>query len=211
MDNFVSLLMSGDRTVNKKMLLQNMKCLFAKTAARQVQLYRHIDDALSVVPSRDRYVRVELIDLFIPEIRFLILMRTIFALKTRNPSFGIPDSYRNRWEMYLRDNNLGRDTTPEDYLNYLCVDVLSNLISHKQYLELLAKSSEMSLLLLEGMSSPNSFYDTMGIINRIVSKIMNRDKKEGGRLKSKKNCVQNKKSKNQNKKSRNKNQKTKRI
>ena len=209
-DHFIRLLRSEHREVNKKVLLQNMKCLFAKSDARQIQLYRHVDDALS---EQLRYGfhytqnTEKLIDIFIPEIQFLLLIRNLFALKKRNPTFRIPESYLSRWELYISVNNLGKDATPEDYLLYLCRDVLSNLISHDQYQQLLTQSSEMSVALLEMLSYDGSFYNTMRLIitqiHRIVSKIMNHHKKDGGRLKSKKNRVQIKKSRNQTKKLRN--------
>ena len=218
--NFMSLLRSDDKTVNKKIVLQNMKCLFATTAERQIKLYRDIDEVLAR-PSRffdHSYVWqhsqgiLKLIDIFIPEIRYLLLIRNLLAFRKRNPRYRIPQNYLDGWEMYRSVNKLREDATPEDYLIYLCRVVLLNIITDEQYQQLLTQSSEMSLLLLERIVADSSMYSPIPLIikqiNYIVSNILTRDKKDGGRrihkIKSKRNHVQNKKSRNnQTKKSRN--------
>jgi len=213
--NFISLLKSQERSINKKVLLQNMKCLFAKTAVNQVKLYRDIDSELTVMSSAfDRYefgslypdrsdfrLHTEtLLDIFIPEIQFLLLIRSIFALRLVRPPIQIEPVYIHRWEMYLAANNLGKDATPEDYLSYLCRDVLSNLISLEIYEQIMALSIKMTILLLDRLFKKefcNPATYLIKAIHRIVNRLF-RDNKNGGKrirnMKSKKKRAQNKKS-----------------
>ena len=207
--NFISLLKLQDRNVNKKVLLQNMKCLFTKTARDQVKLYSHIDSQLTGAGSRFELYEFgslytdrseTLLDIFIPEIKFLLFIRSIFALRVIRPHLQIDPVYLQRWEMYLAENNLGKDATPLDYLTYLCRDVLSNQITPKIYKQIMALTSNLTMLRLDELfpielnNSPTYLFQA---IRHIVNGLF-RDNKNGGKhirnMKSKKKRLKNKKS-----------------
>jgi len=205
-DNFISLLLLGN-SFQRKGVFQNFKYSFAKTEAEEIELYKDIDAALH--ESRDEKFRhMKLIDLFIPEIKFLLRMNHLFEIEKRISSFKIEKRNSEQWHRYCETNGITTDTNPGVYLNYLCRTVLRNVVSAEAYTNLLASSATMMVLLLEKLSNSELYFDfnkylSMQIDDVIRRTIENR-KKEGGtrirKIRSKKH-QQNKSSKRLNKRS----------
>ena len=86
--------------------LQNFKCLFTHSPADEIQLYNDIDTFLLKSPDH-RFRTKKLIDLFIPEIKFLTHIILYNKLK-----LSIPHKLQMEWDKYVGDQSQPVNTSP---------------------------------------------------------------------------------------------------
>ena len=135
---------------------------------------------------------MKLIDLFIPEIKFLL--HKIY----------IPNQLQLEWTNYTSAYNKHVNTSPKQFLHYLLNVVLSNLVSknlHKSLiltLDTMMKSLSMELATTE--NSKTYWLDVSQIINRVLANAV--FNQSGAKLLKKRKSVHKKKSVHKRKKSR---------
>ena len=139
---------------NKKIILQQFKCLFTKDDEQETMLYQKIDIALQ--PKK-------LIELFIPEIKFLL--HRIY----------IPNELQSEWTNYTSANNKPINTPPQDFLQYLLTVVLSNLVPKNLYLSLESALGSMMMSLTANIATDtsNSHLD-LGMRSKMISQLIHK-------------------------------------
>jgi len=156
--------LTSNNSFHMSRALQNFKCLFTHSPADEIQLYNDIDTFLLKSPDH-RFRTMKLIDLFIPEIKFLL--HRIF-LYNKLP---IPHKLQMEWEKYVGDHSQPVDTLPNTFLQYLLNVVLTNLVSSKLYINLLSKIGILTRDLTIDMTKIDgkTQYDlTSNIIERVL-------------------------------------------
>jgi len=147
---------------HKTKSLMNMKYLFGKSGRCQIELYRKIESYLfehgqSILgKSHKAIIRIptpfyqgvsiiypSLINLFIPEIKFLL------------QRMYIPNQAQLGWANYVAERNKPIDTSPKFFLQYLLNVVLSNLVKPDIYNTLLTKLDGMMNLLITNLAKPD--------------------------------------------------------
>jgi len=139
---------------NRKIILQQFKCLFTKDDEQETMLYQKIDIALQ--PKK-------LIELFIPEIKFLL--HRIY----------IPNELLSEWTNYTSANNKPINTPPQHFLQYLLTVVLSNLVSKDLYLSLESSLGSMIRSLTANIATDTSNpYLDLGMRSKMISQLINK-------------------------------------
>ena len=145
-------------------LLQNFKCLFARTRIEEIRLNQHINDALKHYEPEK-----ELIDLFIPEIKFILRMKYLFDIRKRIPSFYIDKYTLNQWNTYCEINMNTHDVNPAMYLNYLFTTVLQDVINPKVYSFIIMSLNNLILPMIDQMVDPkNPDYGSFNVNKMIM-------------------------------------------
>lgn len=158
---------------SKMNLIQNFKCLFAKSRVEEIELNKDINDALMKY-----YPQIGLIDLFIPDIKFILRMKYLFDIRKRIPLFNIDEYTLNQWNNYCEMNTNMRHVNPAMYLNYLFTTVLQDAINTKVYSNIIMSLNTLILPLIDQMvdsKKPNYGYFNVNkmiisIIDRIITK-----------------------------------------
>ena len=201
-------LITSNNNYERKVALQNFKCLFAKSDREQISLYSDINTSINQYNIHPFNTAINLINIFIPEIKFLLMMNHLYKAKLRYHHFNINISYINGWESYCSQNKISKDTIPEKCLNFLLETVLSNLLQPSDYQKILVASNELTFNLLDKINESDRKYDSIYLfktqMNHIISGLFN--KKQGGmslrKMKSKRKSKHIKKSRQIKKKSR---------
>ena len=171
---------SNNEIYKRKKVLQQFKCLFTKDSNDEKKLYHKIENQI--------YPRKPLIELFLPEIKFL-LHRILYD------KFNIPDRLQSNWVEYVRDHSQPVDTSPKTFLHYLLNVVLSNLVSREVYDSLLITLSNITITLSDDMTTRDGHHNysmIKDIIDRVILKY--KLKQEAGKLGNNKNVSKRKKS-----------------
>ena len=158
---------------SKMNLIQNFKCLIAKTRSEETELNKDINAALMKY-----YPVIELIDLFIPDIKFILRMKYLFDIKMRIPLFYIDGYTLNQWNNYCEMNTNMRNVNPAMYLNYLFTNVLQDAINTKVYSYIIKSLNTLISPIIDQMvdsKKPNYGYFNVNkmiisILDRIISK-----------------------------------------
>lgn len=188
-NNFINLLTS-DNSFNRKRALHNFKCLFAKTDAEELELYKDIDSALRI--SGNPIVRnMKLIDLFIDEIKFLLIMKQLF-----NNKQSIGPTLLTKWNEYCDRNEFSKETLPETPLHYLFNTILSNMFNQTDYITLLNKTANAfkvsSLIITNAYESDYKLYNKqLNNLSKELTEIVinNRKGKLGGSKRRRKSKI----------------------
>ena len=189
--NFVSRF-NESNNYNKKNILQQFKCLFTKDDNEEKILYLNLQNSI--------YPKTPLIELFLPEIKFL-LHRILYH------KFKIHDRFQTEWVNYVVAHNKHVNTPPQTFLHYLLNVVLSNLVPRDLYKSLLSSLGETTEILTKGMTSGQGFSENYQytLIIKIIDKVLSKFtlNLEGGRKnkKSKSKIHKNKISRQKNNKS----------
>ena len=161
--------LTSNNSFHMSRALQNFKCLFTHSPADEIQLYNDIDTFLLKSPDH-RFRTKKLIDLFIPEIKFLTHIILYKQLQIPN-KLPIPHKLQIEWEKYVGDHSQPVDTLPNTFLQYLLNVVLTNLVPRELYSDLLSKIGIMTKDLTIGMTKIDgkTQYDLTGkIIERVL-------------------------------------------
>ena len=67
-------LITSDNNYERKVALQNFKCLFAKSNIEQISLYSDINTSIPKIRFTYEYHSINILDIFIPEIKLLLMM-----------------------------------------------------------------------------------------------------------------------------------------
>lgn len=179
-ENLISLLLSNNN-FNRKTALVNFKFLFTKTVQQELQLIKDINNTLE-------NKNIKLIDLFFPEIKFLLSKHLLEKIKPIDKKIDDRD-----WLMYCETNGVSSVTKPEFFLTYLFDVVLVNIIPVKMRNKILMNVTELIKQLLVDLGSPDRLfnYDTLQRlvtrqINTLIKKIIEEQKGGLGKLKSRK-------------------------
>jgi hypothetical protein len=186
-NNLLRLLRSNN-SFYRSCALQNFKYLFTHSPDEEIELYNNINEHLHDPHNWDFRLNIKLIDLFIPEIKFL--MHRILYDKLK-----IPDRLQMEWEKYVAEHNKPPETKPQNFLHYLLNVVLSNLVSRKLHRSLLSKLGEITIALTRDMTSGQSVSNRgqyKMIIDMIERVIQYELKQEGGIRTYKKNISRKK-------------------
>ena len=145
-------------------LLQNFKCLFARTRVEEIELNKDIEQHL-----QHYHPEKGLIDLFIPEIKFILRMKYLFDIRKRIPSFYIDKYTLNQWNTYCEINMNTHDVNPAMYLNYLFTTVLQDVINPKVYSFIIMSLNNLILPMIDQMVDPkNPDYGSFNVNKMIM-------------------------------------------
>jgi len=170
---------SNNQIYKRKKVLQQFKCLFTKDSNDEKKLYQKIENHI--------YPRKPLIELFLPEIKFL-MHRFLYN------KFNIPDPLQSNWVEYVGDHSQPVDTSPKTFLHYLLNVVLSNLLSREVYDSLLITLSNITITLSDDMTKRDGHHNysmIKDIIDRVILKY--KLKQEAGKIVNNKNVSRTKK------------------
>ena len=160
-ENFI-LRFNQSNNYTKKYILQQFKCLFTTNDEQEKMLYEKME--MLIQPQK-------LIDLFIPEIKFLL--HRIY----------LPTTLETEWINYTSGHNKPIETPPQEFLDYLLTVPLSNLVSKHLYLSLLSSLDNMMKLLSKRLSTKiTNKQKRRAIISKIIHRVVSNFvlKQDGG-------------------------------
>ena len=185
-ENLISLLLSKNNFYQKTALV-NFKCFFTKTVQEELELIKDITNTLETK-------NIKLINLFIPEIKFLLSNHLLQVIKPigKTTDHRTPDYIK--WLKYCEKNEVEPSTKPEFFLSYLFNVVLEHIISVKTYKIMLMDITELTQKLVVQLSIPGGSFVNSDIIlgwitkqiNRVIEKMIVEQKGGLNKLKSRK-------------------------
>jgi len=144
-------------------LIQNFKCLVAKTRQEEIELNKDINRALMNYDHD-----MSLVDLFIPHIKFVLRMKYLFDIRKRIPSFHINEYTLNQWNTYCEMNINMLNVNPTMYLNYLFTTVLQDVITHGIHFFIITKLNALILPNIEQLLDAKKLNIDFLFINKMI-------------------------------------------